>query len=98
MSLGQQLKPKVVRNLATAFQDASPGDSAVGSSSLAEIDASISTVSTHVNQADTYRKTALQPPIENDGLPTNPVWEIARKETNAIYQNEVMGREEGKGI
>ena len=26
----------------------------------------------------------MEPPIKDDGLPTNPVWEIARKETNAI--------------
>ena len=71
----KQLKPKAVRNLAAAFQATSPGDSAVGSSSLAEIDASSnsSTVSAHKNQADTYCKPMLEPPIEDDGLPTNPI-------------------------
>lgn len=27
---------------------------------------------------------ALEPPIEDNGLPMNPIWETARKETNAL--------------
>lgn len=31
-----------------------------------------------------YPSPSLEPPIEDDGLPTNPIWVIAQKETNAI--------------
>lgn len=71
----KKLKPQVVRSLATVFQSTSPGDSAIGSSSLVELDASASTVSdsTNKDQADTYCKPMLEPPIKDDGLPINPI-------------------------
>ena len=31
-----------------------------------------------------YPSPSLEPPIEDDGLPINPIWVIAQKETNAI--------------
>ena len=84
-------KCKVVRNLTTAFNTASPDDSAVGSS--IEPHSSIDHESENGTDRDLsrgsqlheiYSEPPLEPPIKDDGLPTNPVWEIARKETNAI--------------
>ena len=70
---------------------ASPYDSAVGSS--IEPHSSIDYESENNTDHDLscgnqlheiYNEPPLEPPIKDDGLPTNPVWEIARKETNAI--------------
>ena len=39
------------------------------------------TLQLHVTYAP---KPSLEPPIQSDGLPVNPVWEMAQLETNAL--------------
>lgn len=81
----RRMNLKVIRDLSSEFQASSPTDSAMGSSYATDTEQLQGSNSTRGNtQLESFPKPSLEPPIENDGLPANPIWEIARKETNAI--------------
>lgn len=76
----RRIKSKVVRDLSSEFQAQSPNDSAIGSTSATDMEQQHDIVTSY----DPCPKPCLEPPIQNEGLPMNPVWEIAQKETNAL--------------
>ena len=77
------LKPKAVQNLTATFQVMSPEDSAIGFSTSSTQD-TVSLSPYTVDASTPHGMPALEAPEEDDGLPVNPIWEIARKETNAL--------------
>ena len=87
------VKAKAVKNLNTAFQAMSPSDSGLNTLST-------DTTSPTTSTSNVHSMPVLEPPKEDDGLPINPIWEIARKETNALKMKmwaEKMEREDRFG-
>lgn len=80
------MKSKVVRNLSSEFDSNSPHDSGIELLDVTPMEQlqGHDNSTRETSEFTPYPKPTLEPPIEDDGLPKNPIWEIARKETNAL--------------